>query len=191
VSVSAPENGAADIAFGSQVFVAILHGKIFKSNPVSGYAPLRILQQPEDFSATIGGSATFAVAVQGSDPATYQWRHNATNIAGAMERSYTVTNVTMETAGEYDVVITNPAGSVTSEKAVLSVHTADVRRYAGVTLRGQIGDKFKLEYRDQLDSPETWHEATTVTISASESIWIDYDTPEGTTRFYRATYVGR
>ena len=191
VAVNTSENSSADIAFGNNVFVAVMHGKIVKSNPVSGSAPVRILRQPASFAATMGGAATFSVAAQGSDPMTYQWRHDGTNISGATDFELTLTNVTVEAAGEYDVVVTNPAGSVTSEAAELTVHFAEVKLYAGVTLRGEVGDKFKLEYRDQLQEPEVWNVITNVTLTTSESIWIDYTTPEGTNRFYRATYLGK
>jgi hypothetical protein len=191
VTVENSENGSADIAFGNNVFVAVMHGKIVKSNPVSGSAPVRIIRHPESFAATMGGTATFSVAAQGSDPMTFQWRHAGTNLAGATAFELTLTNLTVDAAGEYDVVVTNPSGSVTSDAAELTVHFADVKLYAGVTLRGEIGDKFKLEYRDQLQNPDVWNVVTNVTLTTSESIWIDYSTPEGTNRFYRATYLGK
>ncbi|HEX7859752.1 MAG TPA: immunoglobulin domain-containing protein [Verrucomicrobiae bacterium] len=191
VPVDTSENSSADIAFGNNVFVAVAHGKIVKSNPVTGAAPVRIVRQPQSFAATMGGTATFTVSAQGTDPMTYQWRHSGTNVPGATGLGLTLTNVTVEAAGEYDVVITNPAGSVTSAVAELTVHFADVKIYAGVTLRGEIGDKFKLEYRDQLQDPAVWNVITNVTLSTGESIWIDYSTPQGTNRFYRATYLGK
>jgi hypothetical protein len=189
LAISSPETQKADIAFGNNVFVAVSFGKIFKSNPISGVAPLRIVRQPSSVTANVTGIATFTALAQGTDPITYQWRFNGTNIVGATNHTLSLTNLTVGQAGEYDAVITNPAGSVTTEKAILSVHFADVKLYAGVTLRGAVGDRFHLEYRNELESPEVWHSITNVTLTAPESVWIDFESTAQSNRFYRATYL--
>jgi hypothetical protein len=191
LAISAPETQTADVAFGNNVFVAVSLGKIFKSNPISGVAPLRIVRQPASYTANVTGTASFVALAQGSDPITYQWRFNGTNIVGATNSTLVLTNLRLSAAGEYDAVITNPAGSVTTEKAVLSVHFAEVLRYAGVTLRGSVGDRFQLEYKDALESPETWHTVTNVTLTTPVSVWVDYDSVTNSNRFYRATYLGQ
>jgi hypothetical protein len=189
--VATPESAYADVVFGNEMFVAVIFGKIFKSNPVSGVAPLRIIQQPASISANVGGTVNFSVLAQGSDPITYQWRKNGTNISDATSHNLTLTNIAMADAGEYDVVITNPAGPVTTDEAVLSVHFADLNFYAGVTLRGNIGDKFLIEYQDQLDPSGPWHNAANVTLITSQSIWFDPESAGQTNRFYRATFQGQ
>ena len=191
LAISSPETQKADVAFGNNVFVAVSFGKIFKSNPISGVAPLRIVRQPTSYTASVSGTANFEALAQGSDPITYQWRFNGTNIVGATNSTLVLTNLTLSAAGEYDAIITNPAGSVTTDKAVLSVYFADVLRYAGVTLRGSVGDKFHLEYKNALENPETWYSVTNVTLTGPVSIWIDYDSVTHSNRFYRATYLGR
>ena len=191
LAISSPETQKADIAFGNNVFLAVSFGKIFKSNPISGVAPLRIVRQPAAYTASVSGTATFEALAQGTEPITYQWRFNGTNIVGATNSTLVLIDLTLSAAGEYDAVITNPAGSVTTDKATISVHFAEVLRYAGVTLRGSVGDKFHLEYRNVLESPETWHSVTNVTLGGPVSIWIDYDSVTHTNRFYRATYLGR
>jgi hypothetical protein len=189
LAISSPETQKADIAFGNNVFVAVSFGKIFKSNPISGVAPLRIVRHPASYTANVSATASFEALAQGSDPIAYQWRFNGTNIVGATNSTLVLTNLTLSAAGEYDAVITNPAGSVTTDKAVLSVHFADILRYAGVTLRGSVGDRFHLEYKDALESPETWYSVTNVTLTGPVSIWIDYDSVTHSNRFYRATYL--
>ncbi len=164
-------------------------GRIYRSNPVEGAFPPQIFQQPQSFAATIGGTATFTAGAQGAEPITYQWRMNGTNIAGATNSSLTLTNVTFETAGEYDVVITNPAGTVTSAPATLSINFAEVHTYAGITLRGAVGDKFLIEYQDKNNDP--WIIVTNVTLAQPTFIWIDYESPDQKKRFFRATYQGR
>ena len=86
-------------------------------------------------------SATFSVGATGSAPLSYQWRRNATAIAGATEASYTRTNVQLADSGAFfDVVVRNAFGSAASEAAQLtvtqnSVPTASIRnrRAAGHT----------------------------------------------------------
>lgn len=58
----------------------------------------------------------------GSDDVTYQWQLNGTNIVGATNSSLTISNVQPADAGCYTVVLSNPAGSVTSSNAVLTVN---------------------------------------------------------------------
>jgi hypothetical protein len=189
--VATPETGYADAVFGNEMFVAVIFGKIFKSNPVSGVAPLRIIQQPTSISVNVGGTVGFSVLAQGSDPITYQWRKNGTNISDATNHNLTLTNIAMADAGKYDVVITNPGGPVTSDEAVLNVNFADLNFYAGVTLRGNIGDKFLIEYQDHLDPSGPWHNAANVTLITSQSIWFDPGSAGQTNRFYRATFQGQ
>jgi hypothetical protein len=153
------------------------------------FAP-QIFKQPASFAGTIGGTATFTVGAQGTDPISYQWRKNGSNIAGATNNSITLENVSFET-GDYDVLVTNPAGTTTSSKATLSINFADVHTYSGITLRGAVGDKFLIESQDQLDPASSWQTVTNITLSASRYIWIDYDSPDQGKRFFRATYLGR
>jgi len=191
LAFSNPDSTHSDAVFGNEVFVALLRGHIFKSNPVTGSAPIRIIQQPSSVSVNTGGTVVLSVLAQGTDPITFQWRKNSQLIENATANTLTLTNVTLDSAGDYDVVITNPSGPVTSDKATLTVHFADVRFYAGVTLRGNIGDKFSVEYQDQIDPSGEWHLASNVTLNESESVWYDRESPDHPNRFYRATFLGR
>ena len=84
-------------------------------------SPPAITQQPTDQAACIDGPVTFQVTAVGSTPLTYQWRKDAEDIDGATQNSYTIDAVSTEDAGEYDVVVSNPCGSQTSEAATLTV----------------------------------------------------------------------
>jgi hypothetical protein len=184
-------DGSPDIAFGNTRFVAVIAGKILRSSPVSGAFAPEIFKHPSSFAATIGGTATFTVVVQGTEPLSYQWRKGGAELNGATSGTLTLTNVTFDSAGDYDVVVSNSAGSKTSTKAILSINFAQVHRYSGVTLNGAIGDKFLIEYQDELDPTGAWHTSTTVTLATTSSIWIDYSSAETEHRFYRAIYQGR
>jgi hypothetical protein len=87
--------------------------------------PPKILTQPEGQTVNIGSPATFAVVATGTAPLTYQWRRNGTAIPGATQASYSVTSAQVANAGAYSVVVTNPAGTVTSVTASLAVNPAE------------------------------------------------------------------
>ena len=94
------------------------------SIPVSGsnapVAPI-INAQPQNRTVAVGATANFTVAATGSAPLTYQWRHNGTNILGAQTNTYSLADAQTTNNGNYLVVITNTAGSITSAVATLTV----------------------------------------------------------------------
>ena len=81
-----------------------------------------ITNQPQSLTVNVGDNAAFSVGVAGASPLAYQWRFGSTNLAGATNSFYTRTNSQLADAGNYTVVVTNSAGSVTSSVAVLTVN---------------------------------------------------------------------
>ena len=95
-------------------------GSIGSNPPV---AP-SITVQPTDQSVTAPATATFSVTATGTAPLTYQWQMNGANIASATASSYTTPPTTSADDGEmFDVVVSNAAGSATSNTVTLSVST--------------------------------------------------------------------
>jgi outer membrane protein assembly factor BamB len=91
--------------------------------PPAATAPM-ITTQPTNVAVTIGKTATFTVVASGTDPLTYQWQKDGTAIAGASAASYTTPAVTVTDDGAmFAVVVTNSAGSATSNSAKLSIAT--------------------------------------------------------------------
>jgi hypothetical protein len=86
--------------------------------------PPSITQQPGNVTTAIGGTASFSVSATGTAPLSYQWYLNATPLAGANSATLNLTNVALAAAGNYSVVVTNRAGSVTSANATLAVGSA-------------------------------------------------------------------
>jgi uncharacterized delta-60 repeat protein len=84
-----------------------------------------ILQPPLSQSVSPGQSATFTVVAAGTS-LKYQWRKNAIAIAGATGTSLAMANLQSGNAGNYDVLVTNSFGSLTSAPAMLSVNTVFV-----------------------------------------------------------------
>ena len=81
----------------------------------------RITAPPQSQTIIAGSNATFNVSASGTAPLYYQWRFNGTNIPGATASSCTRTNAQAADAGNYAVVVSNTAGSITSEPAALIV----------------------------------------------------------------------
>lgn len=84
--------------------------------------PPSIITQPTSQTVAVGVSATFSVVATGTSPLSYQWRKDGTNIAGATSASFTIASVAMSDAGNYTVVVSNSAGSATSNAATLTVN---------------------------------------------------------------------
>jgi hypothetical protein len=105
------------------VIVTNLFGSVISSNAVLllTNAPPAITTQPQSQSVLAGQTATFSVGATGTPPLNYQWFFSGTNIAGATTNPFTLANVQLTNAGNYSVVITNIAGSVTSSAPSLTV----------------------------------------------------------------------
>lgn len=80
-----------------------------------------ITQQPVSQAVLLNGPATFSVGVSGSGPFSYQWQLNGSNLPGANSATYEIFQVQQSNVGSYTVVITNPAGGVTSAPATLTI----------------------------------------------------------------------
>ena len=89
--------------------------------PVRVVQPVTIETQPVGVRGVVGGSVSLAVSVVGSDPITYQWMHDGEAIAGGTSGSLSLSNLSQASAGNYQVVVTNPTGSVLSDVAALAV----------------------------------------------------------------------
>ena len=86
-----------------------------------------ITSQPTSQTVTAGQTATFAASANGTAPLSYQWRKNGANITGANSSSYTTPATTTADSGStFSVVVTNAAGSATSNNAALTVNAAAV-----------------------------------------------------------------
>ncbi len=81
-----------------------------------------IVSQPTNQTVMVGGAAIFSVTASGTPPLSYQWNFNGTNIAGATNTTLTLTNVQLNQAGNYAVLVTNVYGSALSSNAALTVN---------------------------------------------------------------------
>jgi S-formylglutathione hydrolase len=72
-------------------------------------------------AADLGGRASFAVTASGAAPLAYQWMLDGHELAGQTNRTLTFSAVQAADEGDYTVVATNLAGTVTSDPVRLWV----------------------------------------------------------------------
>ena len=78
--------------------------------------------QPADTTVTVGATAKFRVKAGGTKPLKYQWKKNGKDIRDATSATYETPPTTLEDNGAvFAVLISNRAGSVLSNNAILTV----------------------------------------------------------------------
>lgn len=84
-----------------------------------------ITTQPTAQAVCAGSAINLSVVATGTS-LTYQWRKGGTNISGATSATYTIASAAAGDAGNYDVVITNTCGTVTSAAVAVTINAATV-----------------------------------------------------------------
>jgi subtilase family serine protease len=91
-----------------------------------GFAPA-LSAPPANLTILSGSNASFSATAGGSVPLVYQWRKNGTNLAngagisGATSNVLTLSAVTTNSSGSYNVFVTNNFGASAGSVAVLTV----------------------------------------------------------------------
>ncbi len=89
---------------------------------VNGNVAPYITTQPANQTVTAGQTASFSVVASGTAPLNYQWQKNGADITGATSSSYMTPVTTTSDSGEmFRVMVSNSAGSATSNAATLTV----------------------------------------------------------------------
>ena len=117
----------------------------------AGCVPVLIVNQPQDQNATVGGTATFSVTVDGTGPYIYLWYKNGTLIQGATSSSYTTPMIlsTAVNGNMYYCAISNCGGSnqVVSNSVVLNVTDLPSCLQGAITFSSQAQiDAFPINY---------------------------------------------
>ncbi|MDD5140812.1 MAG: immunoglobulin domain-containing protein [Verrucomicrobiales bacterium] len=121
-------NLVAGDAGNYQVVVSNSHGTATSSNAtLTVLFPAAITGQPTSQVSQINQTIFLSVAATGTEPLTYHWRKNGTNLLddgrlnGTTNSTLTISNVQMKDAGGYQLLLNNAYGSVISEEAILQV----------------------------------------------------------------------
>ena len=94
------------------------------TQPSQSTCPRKLPPSRKSLSVNVGSNVTFIVTATGTLPLSYQWRFNGTNLAYATASAYTCTNAQTTDAGSYSVVVSNIAGTATSDRCRAHRHPA-------------------------------------------------------------------
>jgi hypothetical protein len=82
-----------------------------------------IYQQPTNQAISLGGNTIVSVGAGGA-PINYQWQFNGTNLPGANNSFYPITNMSPANVGGYDVIMANIEESQTSSVAQITISSS-------------------------------------------------------------------
>lgn len=153
-----------------------------------------ITAQPHSLTVTKGDVAQFSVAATGQPLPTYQWKFSGTNLVGATSSSLVISNAQPANAGSYTVDVINPAGTVTSQPAQLTVDvpasnpfTLANLQWNGTSWTFGVAGPAQTNYVIWISGDLVNWSALQTNFSASGNVQITDSSPVAGTRFYRAT----
>ena len=149
-----------------------------------------ITSQPQTQTVPQGSNVTVSISASGTTPLFYQWRTNALKLSGQTNFSLSLTNFQATNQGNYDVVVTNSAGAVTS--AVAALYLNSPLRFGSMafsptggfaaTLLGMANSNYVLQASSNLVS---WLSITTNSSPFGVVSLTDTNTRNYPNRFYR------
>ena len=157
--------------------------------------PVTITSPPQSQTVSAGNSASFSVTATGTPPLSYQWQLNGTDVPNATSATLVLDNIQVLQAGDYDVVVSNAGGSVTSQIATLAIISpparpatlSRIRKLMDDTvefdLAGEVGRAYRIEVSEDLVN---WLTLTAVTTMNASQTVRDAGVTNITARFYRA-----
>lgn len=176
------------------------NGTVFKLSATS--AP-QITTQPGNETAQLGGSASFAVAVFGAAPLSYQWRQNGTNLVsgsgvfGATNRVLTLKGLSTVNAGTYSVTVSNQFGGVLSSNATLTIFAPPAFQTIGFTNRTVYlswsaipGQVYQPQFKTSLSNPN-WINLGTPLSASSTALSTTDPAVTNSQRFYRVVLLSQ
>jgi hypothetical protein len=152
--------------------------------------PLVITTQPQNQTVTVGTTVTLTVIATGDAPFAYQWQREGVDLLRQTNSTFVLTNIQPDQAGNYNVVVSNPRGSVSSDSALVRVLVrttiAPLIRTNGIAVilfTSVAGLQYTIEYKNTLDDPG-W---TVLDVRAGTGGPMEFRDTEAKvpTRFYR------
>ncbi len=130
--------------------------------------PVSFVQPPQSANLFVGETLRLTPAVDGTQPITWQWLKNGTNLPGASANYLTITNVQTSDAGNYRLVAANAANTVTSAVAVVTVTAA-------TSVTNGLAGYWKFDETSgttAADSSGLGNQGTTMNIAGDNSQWV-------------------
>jgi hypothetical protein len=165
--------------------VAVSAGKRHSLGLIGPQAPA-FLASPPSQTVRAGATVHLIGRAVGAPPLRYQWLLGTNAIPGATNAVLTLANLQTWQSGAYTVVVTNSADSATSEPAQLTVVTAlDAYLVPAISLVGDLGATYRLEYINGFGPGYAWSSLATVTITNQPQFHCDISAIGEPKRFYR------
>src|SRR5579862_9010303 len=131
------------------------------SQPNPSPIPPALTQWPQATNVNAGAIANLTCSATGDAFLSYQWTFDTLPIAGATATSLVLTNVQPFQAGQYAVVITNRAGSITSFPAMLTVNGSGTLPMTNPVLSAVLSsNQVELSFQSNPGRPYTWWGST-------------------------------
>jgi hypothetical protein len=181
------------------VVITGAYGSVTSS--VAALAEITITSQPKSQTNVVGGQIILTVTASGAWPPsnypylTYQWQFNGANLPGAVGPIYVLNNLAARNAGNYDVVLGSPYGSITSSVAVVTVLLPPQNLTASLVpgpaalfqLSGTPGTTYILQAATNLTPPVAWQPVFTNAADASGNwSFMDTNVSSNPQQFFRA-----
>lgn len=118
-----------DLSFQGLIDDLVIYNRVLSPADILAVSPF--IQTPPIGSRIFGGdSYTFVVTAAGAGPVSYQWTKNGAVLPGETGATLTIGIAGAGDTADYSVTLTNPAGSITSSPARLTVEggVPDVER---------------------------------------------------------------
>jgi glucose/arabinose dehydrogenase len=107
---------------GALYYLARGNGTVGRIRAATPNQAPQITTQPQSQIRSVGQMVTFSVNATGTAPLAFQWQRNGATIAGASAATFTIAAVAAPDDGAtFGVIVSNPAGTVTSALATLTV----------------------------------------------------------------------
>ncbi len=114
-SVTSSDAGTYTVLVSNSIGSVLSQGATLTVNtPV---LPPSISSQPVGGSVTVGNAITLSISAFGTAPFTYQWKRDGQAISGANASTFSIAAAALSDSGAYTVVVSNSAGTVTSDPA--------------------------------------------------------------------------
>jgi hypothetical protein len=119
-NVQATNAGSYSVVISNAAGVVTSSAATLTVTPVLPY----FVTQPVGLTLIAGTNFTLTSLARGSEPITYQWRRNNTNLPAALQSSLIVSNAQPADSGDYTVAASNLLGGTISVIATITVTSA-------------------------------------------------------------------
>ena len=164
--------------------------------------PALSVSSPQSQTNYAGKSVSISVTATGAPPISYQWQKGGVNlsnggaISGIATNTLSIAPAATNHSGNYQVVVTNSSGSVTSSVAILSI--VPVPRLAPSLLSGNpalnatggvANSSYVVQRSTNLANTSGWVPVKTNVVPSNGSIsFTDTNPPPSAQRFYRVQF---